>query len=160
MKKTVFLMLCASLCISFMATSCDKKDEKTETDDWQYVKYWDLQSINGEVVPQKQFTGNLPYVFKIVNDTTFYLSTSVNKAGGNYYKSNGNKILIKNYQEYTEVYNENEKEREFDELLLKSLNNTFTYSFENEIIVLQKDTITIIFSPREFIPSELHNKSN
>ena len=25
-----FLMLCASLCISFMATSCDKKEEKPE----------------------------------------------------------------------------------------------------------------------------------
>ena len=31
MKKTVFLMLCASLCISFMATSCDKKEEKPAT---------------------------------------------------------------------------------------------------------------------------------
>ena len=35
MKKTVFLMLCASLCISFMATSCDKKNEKPEKKSWE-----------------------------------------------------------------------------------------------------------------------------
>lgn len=31
MKTKLFLMLCASLCISFMATSCDKKEEKPAT---------------------------------------------------------------------------------------------------------------------------------
>ncbi|MBR4689166.1 MAG: hypothetical protein IKO90_01750 [Bacteroidales bacterium] len=35
MKKTVFLMLCALMCISFMATSCDKKDEKPEKEPWE-----------------------------------------------------------------------------------------------------------------------------
>ena len=65
MKKTVFLMLCASLCISFMATSCDKKDEKpaaTEQEDCVTItegiygtvveRYGDWMPVIGEDSPR------------------------------------------------------------------------------------------------------------
>ena len=148
MKKTVFLMLCASLCISFMATSCDKKDVKDDS----YTIYdndWYLQTINSEKINRTELTLNDAYVLKFINDTVFELNTSANNAGGIFYKLSENQIFVKNYHEYTERYNTNEKERNIDEILLNSLNDTFNFSCNENKLVLQKKDITIVCNSRE-----------
>lgn len=58
MKRTVFLMLCASLCISFMATSCDKKDEKP-------AKTEQEGCVGGDPAPDYDFTVFRDEVFSI-----------------------------------------------------------------------------------------------
>lgn len=158
MKTKLLLILCVSVCLGFFATACNKEDDSMEKCEYEYVQYWDLQCINEVSVPQVSYHSKIPYILKFINDTTFQLNTSANVAKGNYYKISESQLVVKNFHEYTEVYNTNEKERDFDEMLLKSLNNkTFNFSYTKDKIVLQNDTITIIFSPREFIPSVLYS---
>ena len=159
MKTKLLLILCMYISMfGFFATACNKEDDSMEKCEYEYVQNWDLQCINEKFVPQVQYKKTIPYILRIINDTIFRLNTSVNIAKGNYYKITESQIIIKNYHEETEVYNDHEEERCFDELLLKSLNNnTFNFSYTKDNIVLQNDTTTIIFTPREFIPSVLYS---
>ena len=149
MKAKNLLILCASVCFGFLATACSKEDDSTEK--CEYIQCWELQRINEEHVP-------IPYYLKFINDTLFRLNTSVNIAKGNYNKISDNQIIIKNYHEETEALNSNEKERGFDERLLKSLNdNTFNFSYTEDTFVLQNDTLTLLFTLRYFSPIVLYS---
>ena len=85
MKKTVFLMLCASMCFSFLATSCDKKDEKP-------AKTEQEGCVGGDPAPDYDFTVFRGDVFSIFsqlssfNSQLFYpLHTFIRKEFARFY---------------------------------------------------------------------------
>ena len=144
MKKFKIIVLSLLL---FCSCEKDAEDAK-ELNIYGYD--WVLQTINSEKINRTEFSLNkAAYVLNFINDTVFELNTSANKAGGNYYRITENKILVKNYHEYTEVYNLNDKERDIDDMLLNSLNDTFNFSYSENKLVLQKNTLTIICTVKE-----------
>lgn len=143
MKKIKFsILLSLLLC-------CGCRENANEDSYTIYDDVWFLQIINSERINRTELTLNDAYVLKFINDTVFELNTSANNAGGIFYKLSGNQIFVKNYHEYTERYNTNEKERNIDEILLNSLNDTLNFSCNENKLVLQKKDITIVCNSRE-----------
>lgn len=143
MKKIKFsILLSLLLC-------CGCGENANEDSYTIYDDVWFLQIINSERINRTELTLNDAYVLKFINDTVFELNTSANNAGGIFYKLSENQIFVKNYHEYTERYNTNEKERNIDEILLNSLNDTFNFSCNENKLVLQKKDITIVCNSRE-----------
>lgn len=121
-----------------------KKNEDTE---FLLQNEWKIKSISTEKnilkAPAKNFREGA-YILKFINDTLFYLHTSVNHAGGRYNIVSEGNVSIKKYGIHTEVCCENN----FDEQMINVMNrvnsyyckgNRLTFSTnKNEKIIFEK----------------------
>lgn len=109
-------------------SSCEKP---IENEDFLQSE-WKVQSIvieNERIkAPSDNNISKYAYILKFDDDSFFYLSTSVNEAGGKYQIFSDERILINEYQEWTEVGNTLEHQRNFDEQLLYVFNGVMSYS--------------------------------
>ena len=143
--KTYKLVTLIFLLLLFMS-SCKKPVENKDF----LQSEWKIQSILNEnerlSVPSDNKFNKHAYVLKFDKDSSFYLPTSVNDAGGKYQILSEECILIKDYQEWTEIGNIKEHQKEFDKQLLYVLNGVmFYFHVENELIFRGEGNKEIVF---------------
>ncbi|MBR4620634.1 MAG: META domain-containing protein [Salinivirgaceae bacterium] len=111
---------------------------------------WRVQSIQMEKdfikVPSDNNLGKNAYVLRFDDNTTFYMPTSVNEAGGKYQILSEGCIIVSDYHEFTEKSNTIENQEYFDRQLLSVFNGELSYSCtRNNLIFKSKQNAEVVF---------------
>ena len=136
----------------FLLSSCEKVAEN-ELHDKDFLKNeWKVESVVNEskrfkVPSDNTIFGKETYLLKFINDSCFYMNTSVNYAGGKYRIVSDGYITILDYQEWTEVGNSIVHQRNFDKQLLSVFNGAKSYSYTmNKLIIRGEKNKEIVFT--------------
>lgn len=138
---TLPILFCSLICL---LTNCNKDNSEF------LQKKWKIQSVTYESkclkIPLKETLRHEAYILQFSGSTNFDMPTSVNAAGGNYEVISDEKIMIRNYQERSEIGNEREYQKQFDEQLLAAFGGTMTYTYtKNKLIFRGEHNQKIIF---------------
>ena len=126
----------------FILNSCQKDNDLN----FILQNEWKIKSIvnsNKSLYPPSNTLREEAYILKFISDSSFYLATSVNYAGGICRFVSDKNIIINRYGNFTEVGGETN----FDEQLYFTLINVTQYSCSNsKLIFLIDKNNKIIFT--------------
>ena len=137
--KTLFFVFAIAI-----LSNCKKNKDM----DFLLQNEWKVKSIyTGEKTlkaPSKNFREEA-YILKFINNTMFYLHTSVNYAGGRYNIVSEGNINIKNYGSHTLVCCEND----FDEQMMNTMNRVSNYYCKGNKLTFLTDKNEKIFFEKQ-----------
>lgn len=130
--------------LMFFSLSCESENSSSDITAYD----WKLISIkSGDetiIISQKSYVKEGAYILKFLNDSTFFLNTSVNSAMGNY-NILGDEIKVPKYQELTEVATNDPEQIQINDLLLQHLGNVTKYSINQEELIFYSNNVEFIF---------------
>ncbi|GAA3579934.1 hypothetical protein GCM10022395_30670 [Snuella lapsa] len=127
--------------------SCNDKNVQ-ENQDYLIDNDWLLITITTDnetiVLEEKDYYLNSAFVLDFIDDTSFYLNTSINMALGKYVLKNDT-IKFTEYHESTEVGTTDPKQTKINKHLLENMERVTNFSVSGNQLVLFGPDMTYVF---------------
>jgi len=144
-QAILFIIILPLMALNYQKEEDGTNENAKDITNWK----WELKSVtsgNKILTPQeKEYFADNAYILEFTSDSTFWLNTSINLAGGSYIIVKEGVISISNYHEFTAVGTTDDYERELNDSLINIFNKVTTYQVLDNTLTFKDKTGEVAF---------------